>query len=225
MQINRPESEQDRIDACIGTLAEAFDRKPTDAMLTGYQLGLLGVPVENIEAATLAALQEPGRKFMPKPGELRELCGASTGDDRAILAWTAFESSIGVKANSYDHVDFDDPLINATVRSLGGWPQLLDRSTEDFDKFVRPQFLKTYAAFYRTGCNGDVCRPLAGLSDTGRQPVTKIDGTVHYVEKTGPKRIETGLPALPQEVRHRIGHSNPAPVDVPAIQFREVPTE
>ena len=204
MKTNRPKAERDRVDVCVLALAEAFDKRPTDAFLNAYQLGLDGVPIEAIERAVAASLKTS--KFMPRPVELRQLAGELAPDDRAVAAWQAVCDAIDGGYNSYDSVDFDDGLINATIRNMGGWVSLLEKTTDEFDKWAKQDFLKTYQAFQRAGVNGDACRPLVGLADTGVHEVRHADGTTGTVNLGGPKRIVTGLPVM-------IGHKGSERLD------------
>jgi hypothetical protein len=208
VQINRPQTEQDSVDLCILALAETFDRKPTDALLNAYQLGLQDIPVTAIEQATTRAINT--LTFMPKPVEIRRLCGEMAPEDRAVAAWQAVCDAIASGHNSYHHVDFDDGLINATIRNLGGWVALLSKTEEEFDKWAKQDFIKTYQAFMRVGVNGDACRPLVGLSDVGVHEVRYGDGTTKLIDLGGAKKVKTGLPplALPHQ---RVGHRDNVP--------------
>lgn len=213
MQINRPETEIDRIDECVCALAETFDRRPTDAMLTGYQLGLTDVPVDAIEAATAKAMKTC--KFMPKPVELREPAGEAAPEQRAVLAWQVVADNAWL--GPYKHIDFDDPLINATIRSMGGWVSLLDRPPAEFDKWARKEFIDTYTGFMRSGVDGEACHPLPGLSDIGEHQVRRTDGTVRTINLGGPTLINTGLPALPGVERYKIATDSE---HIPKIELR-----
>jgi hypothetical protein len=64
-------------------------------------------------------------------------------------------------------VDFDDKVINATVRGLGGWDALCVRFSEGVEKetWIRKDFTRIYAVMAK--------RPLSEeqLSPLGRTPV------------------------------------------------------
>jgi hypothetical protein len=64
----------------------------------------------------MAALQRPD-KWMPSPGELRELAGDVRPADRAVLAFQALKTACS-RVGAFRSPDFDDPLINATVQSI-----------------------------------------------------------------------------------------------------------
>lgn len=60
---------------------------------------------------------------MSSVAELREFCGVASGrinvKDRPLLAWQAVLEAIS-KVGAYVSPDFDDSVINATIRQLGG---------------------------------------------------------------------------------------------------------
>lgn len=147
---------------CVALLCEAFGRKPTPATFEVYSIGLADLTDDQVNAA---ATKAAGRcKWMPTPAELREFAGVVTADDRAIIAWHAVEQAIPL--GPYKHVSFDDPCVNAAIRNLGGWVTFLARLTSaDQEKWLRQEFLKTYASFYRAGVGDEAGAPLPGLME------------------------------------------------------------
>lgn len=141
----------------VGVLAETFGRKVTEATLSAYTIGLGGLTPQQVEAATGKALRSC--KFMPTPAELRELAGELKLTDRAEIAWACFERAV-TQHGGYRSVCFDDPAINATVQSLGGWSACCEMPAHEFDSFLRPKFLKAYEANARAGRG---CGAMAGM--------------------------------------------------------------
>lgn len=173
-------------------LAEAFSRQCTQATFRAYELGLDGLPLERIETAVRIALQTC--KFMPSPAELRELAGEMRLAERAIHAWSAFDRAV-VSHTSYRTVDFDDPLINATCRSLGGWEFCCQMESREFDTFLREKFLKTYQALASSGIASEQAAPLVGWLDKQNHASGHSDAIM------APVQIATGLPPLPATPR------------------------
>jgi len=177
----------------VGVLAEAFRQTPSEATYLAYEIGLDDVDDAAVKRAVHAAIKQC--KFMPTVKELRELATGVKDADRSILAWDAVLSA---PLNPYRHVDFDDGIINATIRNLGGWPTFIERFTDaESEKWLRKEFCETYSRLLSAGVNGDVCRPLAGLATA-----SVVDGVL-----TAPivQRIATGLPAI----AGRIGMNTP----------------
>lgn len=167
---------------CIGMLAETFGRTASGPMIDGYRIGLTGLSPQAVKHATAFALQKC--KFMPSSAELREMAGEIKSEDRAELAWLAFDSAIS-QHSVYKTLIFDDPVINAVVRSLGGVGFIIEMTDEDY-QFLRARFLKAYVAMARSGVNGDAVEPMIGYFD--RVNGADAKSIVH---------IKTGLPPLP----------------------------
>ena len=146
----------------VALLCEAFGRKPNAATFEVYSIALADLTDQQVNAAATIA---SGRcKFMPTPAELREFAGVVSTDDRGIIAWQAVERAVPL--GPYRHVCFDDPCVNAAVRNLGGWVTFLARLTDaEGEKWLRVEFLKAYAAFYRAGVGEDAGAALPGLAE------------------------------------------------------------
>jgi hypothetical protein len=147
-----------------------FNREATVEAVMGYAMGLAGM----CEAEIIQACQQAVRdcRFMPTPRELRDFVGK--GNDagaRPVLAWDCAMTAVG--HGSYKPIDFEDKLINATIRSMGGWPSFLSRLHGDEEKWARQEFVKTYSAYQKTPPAAESCKPLQGLGG-----MTSINGIV-----------------------------------------------
>jgi hypothetical protein len=178
----------------IGAVAETLGRELTDAMLLGYWFALKDLELKDIQQGCYRALKESST--MPKPAELRELAGVASPDTQANLAWQ--DVLRATSQGSYRHIDFDDRIINATIRTLGGWPNFLARFTSAREEeFARHAFSKTYKCYLNSGVNGEACLPLAGLSDAA-----VIDGVVTTPR---PVRIESSSGNRPKQIAPPVG--------------------
>lgn len=171
-------------------MAEAFGRQATDVTFRAYIAGLEGLTVEQIESGVNRALKSC--KFMPAPAELRELAGELKGQDRAVKAWLAFEKAVA-RIGGYKTVSFDDVVINATVRSIGGWQHCCTMSAHEFDTFLRKKFIDAYDSLYRSGVGEDEAAPLRGDFD---QENARLGFAPQEV-----RLIATGLPPSPNAPR------------------------
>lgn len=176
-------SREGGIAAAITMLAEAYGRTVTKVTFLAYIAGLDGLTVEQIEQGVNRALKTC--KFMPAPAELRELAGELKGQDRAVKAWMALERAI-VQQGAYRTVDFDDRVVNATVRSLGGWERICATDPKEFDTFLRQKFIASYAALYAAGVGEEEAAPLQGIFDR--------ENSKHGFDAQVPQLIVTGLP-------------------------------
>ena len=176
----------------IGGLAETFGRKLSKAGLLAYWIGLKDLDVSEVDQACGAALQ--ACKFMPTVAELRELCGQDSVESRAIKAWSSVSSAAG-DVGSYRAISFQDATINAVVRNMGGWPELLSRTGDEFDKWARQEFIKCYKSLYgRVSSGSELGKPLTSLSTKVEPPVFVAVGySPHQLALAEP----TTVPALP----------------------------
>jgi Domain of unknown function (DUF6475) len=191
---------------CVGILAETYGKAASAPMIEGYKMGLNGLSAEAVKAATASSMQRC--KFMPTPAELREYAGEMKVEDRAERAWIAFDSALA-KHSVYKSITFDDVVINATVRSLGGLAFIAEMDAEQY-QFLRARFLKSYAALARSGVNGESCLPLIGHYDSVNLPAG-------YKEQELVK-IETGLPMLPGAIAYEKPAANRLGFELPRLK-------
>ncbi len=158
-------TDDDRIDfaTALSGLFESFQREMTDGVMHGYWLGLGDLTLREVQLAIVAAIRSCER--LPTPHELRKLVGQSVStQDNAIHAWSIALNAVAI--GPYKHVDFADKTINATIRGFGGWPQFVASfDSAEAEKWVRIEFIKNYAALRASGVNGEIAKPLAGLSE------------------------------------------------------------
>lgn len=95
--------------------------------------------LETVKAAVTASIRQPGRAFMPKPGELIDLIP----DDTANLAWARVDFAIRTSVNK-NGVSFADPVIGHAINKVGGWARLSNSSGKQLDDWIRPEFIKAY---------------------------------------------------------------------------------
>jgi hypothetical protein len=184
------ESDRAAFVVAIEALAATLRQETSQALFTGYWLGLKDLPLANVQAAVARALRQC--KFMPSVSELRELAGEMRPDQRAVVAWDAFYGAVRT-VGWYGSVRFDDPVIHATVRNLGGWCKVIERIEDEdsTDKWVRKDFERVYQALAETGIGAEQAQPLIGHANAQNA----LKGHHEFVEE--PVLITTGLPALP----------------------------
>ncbi len=168
----------------IAAMAATFRQEASEAVFEGYWLGLSDLTLAAAKHAVTRAIRDC--TFMPAAAELRTMAGILSPADRAIKAWDALQR--GLRKHAYYHsVDFDDVVINATVRSMGGWMKLEERFDEDDEKWIRKDFERIYESFCRGGISTEAAAPLIGYFDQANHG--------RYPEAIKPpRRIETGLP-------------------------------
>lgn len=127
-------------------------------------------------------------KEFPSPAAVRQFAGAVAlpEADRATIAWAKVRESIR-KIGGYQSVQFDDPLITAAIRDMGGWVQLCETTTEDM-KWREQDFRRIYSAVAKSGI-GDAS-PLPGISE-------RTNAKLGYSPQEPAVSVETGLPVHP----------------------------
>lgn len=179
----------------VSAMLETFGQEATKPRLLGYWLGMRDLDLYQVEQAVTKAMRTATR--LPSPAELREFVAGGSTQDRAVAAWGDVLQA--VPHGPWRHIDFEDRLINASIRLLGGWPTFMERFRDaESEKWARLDFVKTYSSLARSGVNGDACRPLAGLST-----LEAAGGTRQPV----PRRIgcDVSRKNLPCEVRSTMG--------------------
>src|SRR5690349_19358502 len=115
----------------LAVLGATFDRKLSAPAVEGYWLALSDLTEDDFKAAMKRALAEC--KFMPSPSELlafvRKKPDPAAG---AMLAWQAVRKAIDVYDWNVGTIDFG-PLVNATIRNLGGWDTLCRATLPELD--------------------------------------------------------------------------------------------
>lgn len=182
--------------AAVTMLAEVFGRKISEPMLRGYAIGLSDIPPEALRGSLERSIRECDR--MPTVAEIRSHAGCGepeSASERAIIAWGHVQRT--TRLGSYRSVTFDDPAINAAIRNLGGWPEILAKPATEFDTWIRKDFCRIYEAIVRSGhLDEHEARPLPGIGDDQGSTVS-VDGKIRTAPRRLPHLVITGLPPVP----------------------------
>lgn len=183
-----------RFSEAMTALASTFGVEASKPWMQGMWFGLNDLPLEDLRRAVTRAIRE--LRHIPRPVELRALAGQMADSDRAVLAWGAVQCAVG-RYGKYRSVDFDDPLINAAIRNMGGWVSLCSKDVEEFGKWARKDFEKIYSTLATTGVPEEAAQYLAGIAEQ--------QNTAAGFEVPKPVIVSTGLPPHAGEVVHRLG--------------------
>ena len=187
-------SDREHFVSALEALAATFRVDPTEALLEGYWMALDDMPIEGVMRAVRSAMRQC--KHMPRGVELRELAGEINNATRAVHAWSAVQKAIG-QHGAYRSVDFDDQVINATVRNLGGWIRLCELSSEEAEKWTRKDFDRIYTALCASGVTEDQAKHLVGAHEQTNA------GT--GFESRAPTLVRTGLPPHREGIVRELG--------------------
>jgi hypothetical protein len=158
-------------------LGEIFSKSTSNTMLKMYYVALEDLSIEQVRIAITRAAKEC--KFFPTPAHLIELSGYATLERRALIAWQ--DAVNAVLRHGYPrHVNFEDRIINAVIRGLGGWVTFnaLFTSARDED-FLRLKFIKNYEHFSGfLDDNSPQCDYLTGLNAVEPPFIHKIASSI-----------------------------------------------
>lgn len=142
--------DRERFARALVALGEVYQAKLAPAVIELYFQSLRRFEIEDIERAAPILLAEPGRKFMPKPGEIVE-CIEGTPTDRALRSVTRVEVAAAT-VGPYHSVTFGDnpeaKLIHALIEHLGGWVTICGKLTDEKQRpFTVAEFTKLHRLF------------------------------------------------------------------------------
>lgn len=96
------------------------------------------------EAFSLHMLNPDNGQWLPKPADVVRLVAGGTAD-RALLAWSKFETAVQY-VGQWDSVVFDDPIIHQVVDDMGGWRLLCGKPEKEWP-FVKNDFVTRYRGY------------------------------------------------------------------------------
>ena len=103
-------------------------------------------------------IQDPVKgEWMPKPANIVAKLKGSP-EKSALLAWTEVEEAVS-KVGLYETVQFANPVINAVIRSMGGWIWLCDQNLDE--PWTQKEFERRYLVYSDVGAV--LSEPLPGL--------------------------------------------------------------
>jgi hypothetical protein len=134
----------------VAGLAELYNRSLTDASIELWWLACKKMSIESFEAAVARHMHDPQRgRFMPTPADLVHQIARRR--PTAISAWAEVLDAMEAHG-AYQSVVFQDGVINAVIRDLGGWPALCRRQGTDANPvWIRKEFEGRYEDYLLSG--------------------------------------------------------------------------
>ena len=126
-------------------IAALFDKSLSQPWVEIYWESLQRFDIQDIRRAFSAHVQNPDTgQFLPKPADVvRFLEGSS--QTQSLQAWTKVVDTIR-NVGGYTSVAFDDPLIHAVIRDMGGWTKLCEVTVQELP-FCAKDFQARYAGY------------------------------------------------------------------------------
>lgn len=121
--------------------------------------GFFGLSIEAVELAIRRFNRESSER--PTPERVRRYAGAAglSDEQRAQAAWRVVRSTV-MRHGAYWAINFDDPIIHAAIRAIGGWVALCNTPHEEM-VWRHKAFVEAYVSVARSGI-GEF-QPLSGL--------------------------------------------------------------
>jgi len=160
------ESDKKKFLEVLTAMSELYDSPLSSISIDIYWKAVSKYPLNKFLAA--AKQHTETSKWMPKPSDFIDGMQGNelSVGERSNLAWLGVASaarSIGGNRG----VCFDDPLIHAVIRSLGGWVSLCRGKQEYFNSTVRNAFIKTYEHMAACADKGNILGTIASLAPLG----------------------------------------------------------
>ena len=183
-------------------LAATYDKEATMDLMEAYWGALKDLSLDDIKQSASEAMKR--LEWMPKPAQLRKLAGDVEPDQRAAIAWQSVRKALS-KHGTYKSVDFSDPVVNATIRNMGGWTELGKKDMKDFDVWTRKEFERIYQAIYASGVTEEASAHLVGITEHENRGRYEVKPPVKVQLSLPPpsvKRLSSG--AVPKEIAEEI---------------------
>jgi hypothetical protein len=150
----------------IALLTGSVGKPMPDEQLAAWYALLSDLTAEQLRRGIVQTLHTHQYAGFPPLGTVRTNALAGTqvsAKDRPLAAWQALLYAIG-HVGVYDSPNFDDAIINAVVRELGGWPILCDTPTEGM-QWLEKRFCAIYSALCGANLPEEQTRRLAGTTE------------------------------------------------------------
>ncbi len=147
-------------------VADYYRESVSETVLGFWIRGLGKFSFEEISVAFERWMMANDR--MPRISNIVEILDG-TGEDRALAALLKVERAME-EHGGYATVVFDDPVIHATIQSLGGWLKACRQTDYDFT-WWKKDFQERYRHFDQYGLPPEVPVRLVGIFDQSNLPL------------------------------------------------------
>lgn len=155
----------------LALLTGAVGKPMPDEQIAAWFALLNDLTAEQFKAGIVETLRTHQYAGFPPVGTVRTnalagVAGAIAPKDRPLLAWLSVVESIA-RVSSHESVVFTDPVINATIRALGGWSHVRHTPADD-RQWLEKQFREYYAAYSGIALRPEQTARLPGTGEMSR---------------------------------------------------------
>ena len=152
---------------CVALICSTVGKEMPVEQSRAWFAMLGDLTVEQLKVGIVNALRDYTFAGFPPVGKIREAAGVRSGvlqsQDRATLAWEAVRRAIR-QVGGYNSPDFEDKVINACIRGMGGWVAMCD--TPEAEMVWREKtFLQNYATLSKCPLPDEQTCRLAGITE------------------------------------------------------------
>lgn len=162
--------------ACIALLCASIGKEMSREQSSAWFTMLSDLTFEQLKAGIVTTIRDYKFAGFPPIGVIRDNCGVKSGHiqakDKPTLAWEAVRRAIN-RVGAYDSPKFDDAVINAALRSLGGWVAVCDWTVEELP-WRQKEFMAAYASLAGVQVEAEICGRLAGIAEKENGPVLPV---------------------------------------------------
>jgi hypothetical protein len=168
--------------ACMAVLEAGYPRtgKLNQQQLDVWFDNLSDLTVEQLRNAVTVAIRQ-GDDW-PTISKLRKYSGADgiPAKDRPLVAWYAVINALA-KLEAHHSPCFDDPVVNAVLRQLGGWPELTNTPANEMN-WLQKDFCAAYIALSGVALRDEQISRLPGVPGMSRREKDRQGNTITLQE-------------------------------------------
>lgn len=153
------ESDREMFNSFLDGLAATYGKQIDTPQRTVMFIGLADLSLDQYKIAVQKAVRQC--EFFPTVAKLRDL---AIGKPPAQLAWMSVCKAIRT-CGPYRSVNFQDRLINAVIRAMGGWEAVCDLSEKELNSFAWHRFEKAYLALQDARLTSEQAAHLVGIHE------------------------------------------------------------
>lgn len=127
-----------------------YTQNANDEIIEIYYRSLREFSIKEISNAFTKHLKNPNSgTFLPKPADIIKIIEGDS-KNKSMIAWDKVNNAMNHVTTSYDVV-FDDPIIHAAIRDMGGWLRFRNSINEFSREKIEIGFRDRYKNYIEFG--------------------------------------------------------------------------
>ena len=135
-----------------------YKETPVTGVIEIYWAALKSLSLQEVGNGITRHVQDADRgRFMPRPADILYFARPKK---EPVVAWSQVERAMAING-AYKTVQFEDEVINAVVKDMGGWPWICKQDLDE--PWTQKEFERRYESYRYQGLT--LNEPLAGLHE------------------------------------------------------------